>query len=529
MKKLGLEHHGTSTYQVYELGPEDTVDSISIGMLVNNRIPGYVPTIFTQTDNIKQIKYDVTGLVTADQYLLGAVNKKRLLGAFRGIVQAFSSAEDYMIDTRTIQLDLSSIFVNVVTGEAFLICVPVVPGGEQQEPDIRAFLKSILFSAQYDAREDQDYVAKIMSYLNGMPIFSLREFKNLLDYLAMESVLQPEQPAAQLAVPVEPHFAAGTGEQSPAHLQQKAEDAPESPAVPESSGSENSISLFYLLQHYNKENAAVYKAQKEARKAGKKEKKANKKAEKSGSKDVRDPQGFAVPGQLESPGDVEVSPVPAQACPAVQAQPTPHPRPTQPVQPLQPKPVQPVQRIQPVQPIQPIQPVQPVQPIQPMQPIQPIQPVQPIHPVQPVQTEQPSPVQTADTSAEPKDKVDFSTVYFSENNGDETVMMGQSIPIQRPVPYLLRKRNGEKIPINKPIFRIGRDAKNNDYAIIENWYIGHSHCHILTRNGEYFLVDDNSKNQTKINGEVLASGVEMKLAHGYVIRMADEDFEFHIY
>ena len=25
MKKLGLEHHGTSTYQVYELGPEDTV------------------------------------------------------------------------------------------------------------------------------------------------------------------------------------------------------------------------------------------------------------------------------------------------------------------------------------------------------------------------------------------------------------------------------------------------------------------------------------------------------------------------
>ena len=39
MKKLGIERHGTSTYLVYELGPEDTVDNMSLGMLVNNRIP----------------------------------------------------------------------------------------------------------------------------------------------------------------------------------------------------------------------------------------------------------------------------------------------------------------------------------------------------------------------------------------------------------------------------------------------------------------------------------------------------------
>lgn len=527
MKKLGLEHHETSTYLVYKLGPEDTVDSVSMGMLVNNRIPGYVPTIFTQTDNIKQIKFDVTGLVTADQYLMGAVNKKRLLGVFRGIVQAFSSAEDYMIDARTIQLDLNSIFVHVVTGEAFLLCAPVVLGEEQQKPDIRAFLKSILFSAQYDVRENQDYVAKIMSYLNGMPIFSLREFKNLLDYLAMESVLQPEQPAAQLAAPVESYSGAETGERPSAYLQQKVEDAPEIPVVPEDSGDESEISLFYLLQHYNKENAAVYKAQKEARKA---KKKSSKKSEKGGPEDVHAPQGFAVPGQPESPGDVEASPVSAgaKARPAVQAQPAPHPRPVQPVQPIQPQPIQPVQPICPAQPIQPVQPIQPIQPVQPVQTVRPF-PVQgaPIQPVQPAQTVRPSPV--ADTCAEPKDKVDFSTVYFSENNGDETVMMGQGILSQRPVPYLLRKRNGEKIPINKPIFRIGRDATYNDYAIIENLYIGHNHCHILTRNGEYFLVDDNSKNQTKVNGEALVTGVEMKLAHGYMIRMADEDFEFHIY
>ena len=520
MKKLGLEHHGASTYRVYELGPEDSVDSMSLGMLVNNRIPGFAPTIFTQTDNIKQIKCDVTGLVPADQYLLGAVNKKRLLGVFQGVVQAFSSAEDYMIDTKTIQLELSSIFAHVVTGETSLICVPVIRE-EGQEPDVRTFLKGILFSAQYDARENQDYVAKIMSYLNGMPIFSLREFKNLLDYLAMEPVLQPEQSAVQPEVtPAAEAFSpAERAEQAPAYAARAAEGVPgDIPEVPAANGGEtaNQISLFYLLQHYNKENAAVYKTQKEAKKTAKKEgkgkKKSGKKAEKSPA-----PQSFAVPGQPESSESAKAAKA-AMAAGAAPVQPAPQAQSVQP-----PRPAQPMQPMQPVQP--PVQPAQLVQPpVQPAQPIPHMQTVQPIQPAQLVQPAQPFSMPLAGMDADSKD-----TVYFPEVGGDETVLMGQDMPVQRLIPYLLRKRNGEKIPINKPVFRIGRDAEYNDYAIIENRYIGHSHCHILTRNGEYFLVDDNSKNRTKLNGEAIAAGAEMKLAHGYVIRMADEDFEFHIY
>lgn len=480
MKKLGLERHGISTYLVYELGPEDTVDNMSLGMLVNNRIPSFVPTIFTQTDNIKQIKCDVTGLVSADQYLLGAVNKKRLLGVFQGIVQAFSSAEDYMIDTRTIQLELSSIFAHVVTGETSLICVPVVHE-EEQEPDVRAFLKSILFSSQYDARENQDYVAKIMSYLNGMPIFSLREFKNLLDYLSMEPGRQPEQPPSQPAtIVVDPSSPGEVLEQTPSHVAMTTDgvsrDVPVA-SVGNRGQTANQISLFYLLQHYNKENAALYKAQKDAKKTAKKESKS-KKAEKNTTG-----HSFAVPGQPEDPKSPEVT---AAAS------------------------------------VTPIQTAQLIQSAKP--PVQPAQQIQPIQPVQSVQTVQLFSMSTIGVGADQKD-----TVYFSDAGEDETVLMGQGISVQRIIPYLLRKRNGEKVFINKPVFRIGRDSDYNDYAIIENRYIGHSHCHILVRNGEYFLVDDNSKNQTKLNGEVLVAGVEMKLAHGYIIRMADEDFEFHIY
>ena len=50
MKKLGFEQQGSSTYLVYELGPEDAVDSMGLGMILNNRIPGFAPAVLTQFD-----------------------------------------------------------------------------------------------------------------------------------------------------------------------------------------------------------------------------------------------------------------------------------------------------------------------------------------------------------------------------------------------------------------------------------------------------------------------------------------------
>lgn len=122
-----------------------------------------------------------------------------------------------------------------------------------------------------------------------------------------------------------------------------------------------------------------------------------------------------------------------------------------------------------------------------------------------------------------------STVYFSREDQDETVLLGQEIPVRHLTPYLIRKKNQEKILITKQVFRIGRDEEYNDYVIAENRYVGHSHCHILSREGEFFLIDDNSKNRSRINGQVITAGMEAKLVHGCLIKIADEEFEFRLY
>ena len=59
MGSFKYENQGTNTYLVYTISPEDSLDTMSMGMLANNRIPGLAPAMFTQMDTSKFIKYNV--------------------------------------------------------------------------------------------------------------------------------------------------------------------------------------------------------------------------------------------------------------------------------------------------------------------------------------------------------------------------------------------------------------------------------------------------------------------------------------
>ena len=55
-----IENVGHNTYLVYEAKGDDIIDSVSLRMLTNNKIHGLAQTIFTQIDNQKLIKYNIS-------------------------------------------------------------------------------------------------------------------------------------------------------------------------------------------------------------------------------------------------------------------------------------------------------------------------------------------------------------------------------------------------------------------------------------------------------------------------------------
>lgn len=120
-----------------------------------------------------------------------------------------------------------------------------------------------------------------------------------------------------------------------------------------------------------------------------------------------------------------------------------------------------------------------------------------------------------------------TTVLYDGTYGETTVL--DQDQTQMMTPSLMRTRNNEKIMINKPIFRIGKERSYVDYFIGDNTAISRSHASIVLRDNKYYVVDTNSTNHTYVNGQMLQSNLEFEVKHGDKIRLANEDFEFQLY
>lgn len=560
------ENQGINTYLVYQLKEEDQLDSLTLGMITNNKINGIAPAVYTQLDEKKYVKYNISSKIAVSEFFQSAVTKKRLVGVFHSICTALLSAEEYMIEDNALLLDLEYIYADVTTCEAFLICLPLSNLSEQDiEPG--KFFKEIMFSTQFDQSEDCDYVAKIISYLNGKQIFSIADFKEVLDQLMMDSYgtvvsgyngdvgrqdfkcssqSQPLQQQNVFSQPIQNTMHQPTSNSNiqagclpgaqqvprqpiqssqPQPMRQQQMQQPQSvqkpqgetlqPGSPSMVHSQNPVppiaatqqtarpipsnmnskqplinipnqklqtpvnttnqpenekpmSMGYLLMHYSKENKQKYKEQKDRMAA---------------LKEVKKKPPMAVPGMAQNATtqNVSYSKVPSGL-----------PIPNKASTPSRPMAIPGTASENQMQ--------------SPMQP----------------ETQMPQMSQHQFSAG----RADFGeTTVLGASAGGETTVLSQATAIRNRV-YLLRMKNQEQIPLNKPIFRIGKEKSYVDYFIGDNTAISRSHANIVEQNGEYFVIDTNSTNHTYINGQMIPSNTQTRIYPGTIIRFANEEFEF---
>lgn len=114
------------------------------------------------------------------------------------------------------------------------------------------------------------------------------------------------------------------------------------------------------------------------------------------------------------------------------------------------------------------------------------------------------------------------------NDDDEaTSLLGDNSSFQR-FPYLIRKNTFDRIDINKPVFRIGKEKSYVDYFIGDNNTISRLHADIISKDNRYYLKDNNSTNHSYINGSMVQGNQEAELFDGAVVTLSNEDFEFHL-
>ena len=550
------ENQGHITYLSYEISPEDIIDTLSLGMITNNKIPGLAPSIFTQMDTTKFIKYNVSAKISVEQFFSGAVTKKHLLGVFKGIVAAVLASEDYMIDINSIVFDLEHIFADVSTCEVSLICLPIQKGAIESV-NLNAFFKNIMFSTQFDQSENCDYVAKIINYLNASPVFSLEDFKALLDTLDNNSaqstaanVIEPKKEVPPQSVVAQPAQAvqqpvAQTAIVQPTvrQMQPPVVNTPDvvvPPTVSKQTTPPNVIAQKKTEETSEKKKGGLFGGlfSSNEKKASKEEKKVPA-VPNMGTKPAGN--GFAIPGQpapAPAPAVNKGFAIPGQPAPApapavnkgfaIPRQPAPAPAPA--VNKDFAIPGQPAPAPAPAMNKGFAIPGQKV-PVN-AQPEVKEQPAQKVEAVAPVVTATPA-VQSGNTPSviPPSQPMNFgeTTVLGGGSIGETTVLGATTAVAPQENPHLIRAKNNEKINLNKPVFRIGKEKSYVDYFIGDNTAISRSHANFISRDGEYFVTDTNSTNHTYVNGVMIQSNVEMKLTHGDKVRLANEDFEFNLY
>ena len=554
MKEFKYENQGASSFLVYQLKEEDVLDNISLNMLTSNKAKGLASTNYMQMDTQRFIRYTITGKITANQFFARPVTKQSFMGIFKGITEAMVSAEEYMLDPACILLDLNQIYTDVSTGETECICLPVE--NEKEQKDQREFLKSVMFQAQFENPEEGSYVTRILNYLNSIPVFSSLDFLNLLTEMEREGKKDrtPPAPAAKeslqqgvaefgnaVANSSVAGMAASFFEQSSLSsvgaLKQEnvVEEAIPDIPVPDDIPKEERISLFYLLQHYNNNRAKEYMAQQKQLKARKEALKKIELAKKGGKK--KSAASFNLPGgkaktasaapkakkpssggfSFQVPGKESGKDKPGEDLSGIKSLPN-APINSQGNPAGNPKVSAPVGAGMNIPKSNPS--------VGSGMNIPKSNPSVAKGTLQPAK---PSPLFSNQQEAVGNGGRNFgdTTVLHSGFRGEETsVLNNTKAPDTPKQPYLLRIKNGERIPITGNIFRLGKEEKFVDYVIHDNEAISRSHANIISRNGQYFLQDNNSTNHSFLNGQQCVSNVELPLQDKASIRLGNEEFQF---
>ena len=120
------------------------------------------------------------------------------------------------------------------------------------------------------------------------------------------------------------------------------------------------------------------------------------------------------------------------------------------------------------------------------------------------------------------DELQTQDSYENEEDAYETTVLDN----EQYVYYLLRKKNNEKIVINRPIFKLGKEKNYVDYCISDNAAVSRNHAEIIVQDGEYYIRDNDSLNHTYINGTLIPAKENIDLYEEDVIFLANEAFVF---
>ena len=193
MRKVNFKvrNIGSEKYFSYVLYDETDLDEELLDYLDDNKIAELIDIIYEEDDENDYLTYNITDRTTVGALLSGTVHAEMMLGIIRGVASGIMNMRDLGIPVSYVILNKDFTYVNPVTFDVKMICIPV--GSDvAANAEFKAFVKDLILNATYADDEDCNYVAKLINMLN-VEKFTIRGFVSQITELMEAAGLQVEE------------------------------------------------------------------------------------------------------------------------------------------------------------------------------------------------------------------------------------------------------------------------------------------------------------------------------------------------
>lgn len=255
---------------------EGEVDSLTLRMLTDSAISGVIPVrqASSKQEREKEFFYETEELQPLSEYLAEGRRREEIFAVIESIYRSVVELDRHYILRNQMLLNLEYLFWSYKTEQLFFMVLPIRK--KHEEPDWNRWVKSLLMQIRYAEGENAQYIPALLNWM-GKDSLKIEEIYAWIQNQKASSDRQLPEPKNRTSF----HGEAGTernmcSEQKPIAqdlvLPQKSIEITD--AVPEQKpvrilkkrienkmSEEKKMSLFYLLQHYSKENVQKYRHQ----------------------------------------------------------------------------------------------------------------------------------------------------------------------------------------------------------------------------------------------------------------------------
>lgn len=494
MYDFSYNNQGSAVSLVLKLGRDDQIDNLSMGMMMNNNIPGFLSVSRRYIDNDVYLYYDVSSLAPLTSAYYALCQDKYLIHFLLSFCRTVKECGEYLLDSKKLCLIADYVFVHRATGEFRAVFIPVETVEEGVTP--YEFVREIVAKIGENTMNDSVVMPVLYRLVIAESMFSVDNLERQLTDLQTSGKLRADTRANTSADRVQD---VGTSVKEESFYEQKQPSAytptpkpvvspePEPIPVPETETSSDAKEEGGLMKILG----GLMGSSKGTAEPAKKEKNAS---------------GLSLGGLMSKkkaePADNAFSFDNPFAGPSADA-------------PVNEKPVEEVPA--------------PKKERGGISMINPFGGSSANHNQKTVEKQQKPAEKTPAASG--YDSASTGGGYtLSLDGGDSGAPLATSLMMddageERRI-ALVRRANGQRTVVTHNNFHIGRGQNLVDlYVDSKTMYIGTDHAYIMLQGSEYFVVDNNSRNHTWLNGKQLECSRPYAIHPGDILRLADEYFD----